>query len=87
MPELYILILKILDLYKKIYNINVRTIEYFKVYLGYISVKLILNRLEHKIQSYNRVQEVPGSNPTRGFAWELLLRQTSRQYFFRLTMT
>ena len=40
--ELQVLILKLLDLYQKFYNIKVRTTEYFKVYIRYIFVKLIL---------------------------------------------
>ena len=44
----------------------------------HIYVKLILKHLDHQIQSNNRVQEVPGSNPAWGFAWELLLRQEFR---------
>ena len=79
--EFFFLILKILDLDEKFYYINDRTIEYFKYYYRFIFVNMILERLDKKIQSDNRVLEVPGSNPASGFGWELLLRQELRQSF------
>ena len=79
-----IFILRPLDLSYIFYANNNRTIEYFKSLIRCISLKLIFFGLDNEIQSYSLVQEVPGSNPARGFAWELLLRPKFRQSFLDL---
>ena len=85
LTELYIFILKPLELFSIFYANKNRTIEHFEFLLRCISLNLILIGLDNKIQSNCRGQEVPGSNLTRGFAWELLLRPKFRQSFLDLS--
>ena len=55
MPSLYILILKLLDLYGSFYVRNVRTKLYFKVILMYVALKLIYQSLDNKFKSFKGV--------------------------------